>query len=99
MGSNGRTNIRKKQIMNAIAVKTGVTQQYATQVVERFMSEMIVELAHGNDLEFRGFGNFRVVTRKKKIARNPKTGTVITVPPHRVVRFRMGREVKELLNS
>ncbi|MFH1706355.1 MAG: HU family DNA-binding protein [Planctomycetota bacterium] len=99
MKANVPRNVRKKQIIAAVAEKTGMTTAYTRQVVERFMSEMISELAHGNDLEFRGFGNFRVVTRKKKIARNPKTGTVITVPPHRVVRFRQGKEVKELLNS
>ena len=68
MARNGTRNVRKKEIIAAVAAKAGITAAYTTQVVERFMSEIIAELARGNRLEFRGFGNFRVVTRKKKLA-------------------------------
>jgi integration host factor subunit beta len=98
MSANGQRNVRKKEIIAAVAGKAGYTVAYTSQVVERFMSEMIAELAHGNRLEFRGFGVFEPVMRKAKLARNPKTGITVTVPPHRIVRFRMGKEVKELLN-
>lgn len=90
-------NIRKKSLINTVAQATNNTQEYTREVIERFLSEMIGELAKGNRLEFRGFGVFEVVLRKQKRARNPKTRQEVLVPPHKVVRFRMGKEMKNIL--
>jgi len=90
-------NIRKKSLINTVAQATNNTQEYTREVIERFLSEMISELAKGNRLEFRGFGVFEVVLRKQKRARNPKTRQEVLVPPHKVVRFRMGKEMKNIL--
>ena len=90
-------NIRKKSLINQVAQATNNTQEYTREVIERFLAEMIGELAKGNRLEFRGFGVFEVVMRKQKRARNPKTRQEVLVPPHKVVRFRMGKEMKNIL--
>ena len=90
-------NIRKKSLINKVAQATDNTQEYTREVIERFLAEMIGELAKGNRLEFRGFGVFEVVMRKQKRARNPKTRQEVLVPPHKVVRFRMGKEMKNIL--
>jgi nucleoid DNA-binding protein len=94
-----KRNIRKKELVNAVAQNTGMTRQYVSYVIERFMSEMIAELARGNRLEFRDFGVFEPILRKEKKARNPKTGKPIIVQPHMAVRFKMGREMKAFMNK
>ena len=99
MESKTKRNIRKKELVNAVAAKTGMNQQYTSTVIERFMSEIIAELARGNRLEFRDFGVFEPVLRKGKKARNPKTGQPIVVQPHMAVRFKMGREMKIFMNK
>ena len=53
------------------------------------------ELAHGKRLEFRDFGVFEVVTRKPRVARNPRTGESIHVPAKTVVHFKQGRVMRE----
>ncbi|MFH1707995.1 MAG: HU family DNA-binding protein [Planctomycetota bacterium] len=94
-----KRNIRKKELVNAVAQNTGMTQAYTMQVIERFMAEMIAELARGNRLEFRDFGVFEPVLRKEKKARNPRSGQAFIVPPHMAVRFKMGREMKAFMNK
>ena len=91
-------NVRKKTIINKIADATDNTQEFTRTVVERFLSEIVDELGKGNRLEFRGFGVFEVVTRKQKLARNPKTSEEVIVPPHKVVRFKMGKEMRKSLS-
>ena len=87
-------NVRKKAIINKVAELTDNTQEYTRKVIEQFLSEIMHELAKGNRLEFRGFGVFEVVTRRQKRARNPKTKEEVIVPPHKVVRFKMGKEMR-----
>ena len=90
-------NVRKRTIVNTVADLTNNTRKYTSEVIEQFLAEITDELSDGNRLEFRGFGVFEVVTRKKKRARNPKTREEVIVPPQKAVKFKMGKEMREVL--
>jgi integration host factor subunit beta len=68
-------------------------------VVQGFLDEVINELARGNRLEFRDFGIFDVRERAERVAQNPKTLERVTVPAKRTARFRVGRLMKECVDS
>jgi len=89
-------NMQKRTIIKEVAAATGNTLKHTGQVVESFLEEIIRELKAGNRLEFRGFGVFEIVTRKEKRARNPKTNEEVIVPPQKVVRFKMGKDMREI---
>jgi len=97
MSSSSR-NVHKRSIVQRVADITGKTHQDASDVIEAFLSEIINELSKGNRLEFRGFGVFEVVTRRKKLARNPRTNEEVTVPRRRAVKFKMGKRMREICN-
>ncbi|MFW6177864.1 MAG: HU family DNA-binding protein, partial [Desulfohalobiaceae bacterium] len=42
-----------------------------------------------------GFGTFSVEKRKERKGRNPQTGSEITIPSAKVVKFRPGKLLKE----
>ncbi len=48
-------------------------------------------------IELRGFGVFQVKQRKKGIGRNPKTGVEVKIPPGNTIRFKPGKELRNLL--
>ena len=50
-------------------------------------------------MEIRGFGSFRFRNRAPRKGRNPKTGEKVDVPPKKIPYFKMGKELKALLNS
>ena len=58
-----------------------------------------MELAKGNRLEFRDFGVFETKTRVARTAQNPKTLEQVHVPAKRVVKFKMGRLMRQKLNG
>jgi integration host factor subunit beta len=53
----------------------------------------------GEKIEIRGFGNFRLKTRNPRKARNPKTGEAVDVPGKKVLYFKVGKALKEALNT
>lgn len=55
-------------------------------------------LAKGERVEIRGFGNFRLRHRNLRKARNPKTGESIEVPPKKVPYFKVGKDLREMIN-
>ena len=49
-------------------------------------------------IEIRGFGSFVNRNYGSYQGRNPKTGQVVQVPPKRVPFFKVGKELKEMVD-
>ena len=91
------STITKKELIDRIAQSTQAKRVLVKATVQNFLDEVISELAKGNRFEFRDFGVFEVVMRAARVAQNPKTLERINVPTKRVVKFKMGRLMKEKL--
>jgi integration host factor subunit beta len=87
--------ITKKELVNRIADQTGQTKVIVKDVLQRFLDEIIEELSSGNRLEFREFGVFEVRERAARRAQNPRTLEKVAVPAKRVVKFKVGRLMRE----
>ncbi|MEW6746834.1 MAG: HU family DNA-binding protein [Planctomycetota bacterium] len=87
--------ITKKELVNRIADRTGQTKVITKEIIQFFLDEIITELSRGNRLEFREFGVFEVKPRKARRAQNPRTLEKVQVPPKKVVKFKVGRIMRE----
>jgi len=91
--------ITKKELVNRIAEKTGQTKIVAKEILQTFLDEIVRELSLGNRLEFRDFGVFEVKPRRARRAQNPRTLQKVEVPPKRVVKFKVGRVMRDLVSD
>ena len=87
--------VTKRDLVRRIASETKAPTEMVRKVVQKFLDDLIDELASGKRLEFRDFGVFEVVRRKPRVARNPRTGEAIDVPAKTVVHFKQGRIMRE----
>jgi integration host factor subunit beta len=86
--------ITKKDLVNRISDQTGTTKVIVKDILQLFLDEIIRELAKGHRLEFREFGVFEVRERAARRAQNPRTLEKVAVPAKRVVKFKVGREMR-----
>ena len=93
------STITKKELVDRIAQSTQVKNMLVKATIQNFLDEVISELAKGNRLEFRDFGVFETRIRAARTAQNPKTLERVQVPAKRTVKFKMGRLMKQKLNS
>lgn len=56
-------------------------------------------LSKCNRVELRNFGTFSVKSRKKRLSRNPKTGTSVIVEAKNHPYFRASKDLKQSLNN
>ncbi len=91
--------VTKRELVQRIAEKTGVQQISAKDVIQRFLDEIISELAKGNRLEFRDFGVFEPKSKAHRVARNPRTGDKVEVPQKTTVKFKVGRLMKKKIQK
>ena len=93
------STITKKELIDRVAENTNTKRVAVKPVIQSFLDEVIAELAKDNRLEFRDFGVFETRTRAPRTAQNPKTMERVRVPAKRTVKFKMGRLMKQKLNS
>ena len=86
----------KADIVNRVAESTDVSRVQAARAVDTIIDTMKAALSEGKRIELRGFGVFQVRDRKRGVGRNPKTGVEVTITPGKTVRFKPGKELKNL---
>lgn len=91
--------VTKKDLVNRIAERTGETKVVTKNIIQMFLNEIIRELSVGNRLEFRDFGVFEVRGRRARRAQNPRTLEKVSVPPKKVVKFKVGRVMRECVTA
>jgi len=91
--------ITKKELIDRITESTQAKRLLVKATIQNFLDEVISELGKGNRLEFRDFGVFKVKERAARTAQNPKTLEKVQVPAKRIVKFKMGRIMKERLKT
>ena len=87
--------ITKKELIDRIADETGAKRVLVKRIIQGFLDEIVKELGNGNRLEFREFGVFEIKERAARKAQNPRTLEKVSVPAKRVVKFKVGRLMKE----
>lgn len=97
--SDAKSVMTKADLINIVARRLEITQVQAGIIVEAALGSIINALRHGQEVEIRGFGSFRFRNRAPRKGRNPKTGEKVDVPPKKIPYFKMGKELKALLNQ
>jgi len=93
--SSKKRTVTKRQLINTISQEKGIHPNDVRHVIQAFLDKMTDSLSQGDRLEFRDFGVFEVVHRKKKIGRNPKNAAIpIEIPARSVVKFTPGKKMR-----
>jgi DNA-binding protein HU-beta len=86
--------MNKAQVVSRVARDTKMTKVRIALVVDRFLDEVTRALKKGDRASLVGFGTFTVTRRRARRGRNPQTGSPITIPARRVVRFTSGKTLR-----
>jgi integration host factor subunit beta len=89
----------KSELIDFIASRSELTKSRAELVVNCVFDAMTEALERGEGIEIRGFGSFTVRPYKPYSGRNPRTGAPVKVPAKRLPFFKVGKELKDLVNK
>ena len=76
------------EVARLVAKKMGISNVRAKEVVQETLDAMARLIVKQGRIELRKFGVFEVVTRKKRPARNPRTGEKVIIPKRKVITFK-----------
>ena len=91
--------MNRSDLINALKDRMGLSRKKAEKVVDTFFDSIKVTLSKGERVEIRGFGSFTVKHYKPYVGRNPKTGVQINVPSKKLPFFKVGKELKGMVDK
>ena len=90
--------MNRSDLINALAAKENLTANMATDTINLIFAGFTDTLKKGGRIEIRGFGSYSVREYRGYTGRNPKTGKNIKVQPKKLPFFKVGKELKGMVN-
>ena len=88
----------KQDMIDRMAKEARVSKAAAGRALEAYIRAVGEELKKTGKLSLVGFGTFNCVQRRARTGRNPKTGGAIQIPARKVVRFKAGKVLTDVVN-
>ena len=90
--------MNRAELIEKVSERVRITSKVAKVVVDTIFDAMQESLEKGEGIEIRGFGSFVVRNYGAYKGRNPKTGEIVDVAPKKLPYFKVGKEMKGLVN-
>jgi len=87
--------VNKAELVAEVANQTKLTKKTAKEAVDAIISAITDCLAREEKVTLVNFGTLRVMNRKERRGVNPRTGEVIQIPAKKVVKFKIGKGLRE----
>ena len=91
--------MNNSELVDILKSKMFLSAKEARNFCDTFFGAIMESLGRGDRVEIRGFGSFTVKEYKAYTGRNPKTGEKITVPPKKLPFFKVGKELKKIVDK
>ena len=91
--------MNRSKLILKYAEYANIPRKKAEQIVDNVFNLMKKALENNERIELRGFGSFVNKEYGSYTGRNPRTGESIIVTPKRLPFFKVGKELKEMVDS
>ncbi len=87
--------MKKAEFIGAVASKVGMSKKDVARVIDATIQTIIEALKKGKSVSFIGFGAFTTSKRAARKTKLPGTEKFVDVPETKVVKFKVGKQLKE----
>ena len=94
----GSKNFKKKDFSELLKKKKGFSLIYSEKLINDLIEIFIQEIKK-NSLNLKNIGSFKIVHKKSRIGRNPKTKEIFEISSRRVVSFMPSKNLIKKVNS
>ena len=92
-------NFQKKDIAKILSARIGFSVSYSKKLINDLIDSMI-EIINTDKLILKNFGSFKILKKKSRLGRNPKTKEKFIISARKVLTFKISRKfLLEINNS
>ena len=93
-----KNNIKKKDLFTRLSVEIGYSQSFSKKIIEDLI-DCLKKNIKDNNLILKNLGSFKIVKKKERIGRNPKTKKEFIISQRNVVIFKSSKSLNSYLND
>lgn len=91
--------MKKSELIQKVAEQNNLPKTRVENIVNTIFNAMKEAILEGERIEIRGIGSFTIREYDAYTGRNPRTGEPVNVGPKKLPYFKVGKELRELVNS
>ncbi len=91
-------NFQKEDIARILSAKRGFPISYSKKLIEDLL-DLMIEIINTDKLSLKNFGNFKILNKKPRLGRNPKTKETFIISARRTLTFKTSRKFSSEINN
>ena len=93
-----KKDFKKIDLVKDLSLKTGYSQNYSKKIVDDLIDIFIQNIKSGN-LNLKNIGSFKLLNKKERIGRNPKTKEEFIITSRKSLSFTSSKKIIDNLNK
>ena len=93
-----KKDFKKIDLVKDLSLKTGYSQSYSKKIVDDLINIFIQNIKSGN-LNLKNIGSFKLLNKKERIGRNPKTKEQFIITSRKSLSFTSSKKIIDNLNK
>ena len=85
-------SINKKNFIKDLSIQTGFSANLTKKIIEDLIAILIREIKTGN-LNIKNIGSFKLIQKKERIGRNPKTKKTFLISARKSISFTASQKI------
>ena len=94
-----RNNLTKKNITNSLNKQIGISHSLINVFIDNTFDLIKETLYKKKIVKLKNFGVFKILKKKKRIGRNPKSRDEFDINERYVVSFKASKNLKKIINN
>ena len=94
-----RKNFTRNKLAQRINVKLGYSKEEAKEFIEVFLNYIKVNMNTKENIKISKLASFKIISKKERIGRNPKTGQDAIISERKVVSCKFSKNLKNKINT
>ena len=91
-----KSNLNKEDISLILSKKTGLSINYSKKLINDLI-DLIISILKEDHLILKNLGSFKIIHKKKRIGRNPKTKKEYEISSRKTISFKGSSSVNKKL--
>ena len=93
-----KSNFTKKEISAYLSQKMGISVRLSDKLLNEIISIFSLKIKNGN-LILKNFGTFRILIKKERIGRNPKSLEIFKIKKRKSISFSAAEKLVKEINT
>ena len=94
-----RKNFTRNMLAERINIKLGYSKEEAKEFIEVFLNHIKININSKKYIKISKLASFKVINKKERIGRNPKTGKEAVISERKVISCKFSKNLKNQINA